>query len=230
VNRVEITLKQDGQSIVLDHDDSPLLAGLTENLRNDMALVVSNYDIGLDSDIQNGQCPRNSICGDYTSTLKNFEWTSDDSIVPDEIATGDVADSLEDCGNPDCTTCHETWYLSDPTDISYQCTDFRRMKYSNLCRDWKNKDNLCGVDDICLRSWPETDSRKWRSNEAACRPLPESLIEGEFKYAKRTCKSNKGLCGLGCGEGETCYNSYPIDDPLKWKSPHAICRCKPDDL
>jgi len=229
VSRVGIVLRQGAISIALDHDDTMLLAQLTDYLRTDMALVVSNYDVDANSDIYDGQCPRNSICGTYTTTLRSFQWTSGDAIDENEATIiGDVAESLEYCADPFCTACHEAWYLSDPSEIHYQCMDYRRFKYSNLCNNWRRKENLCGSEDICFRSFPEADAQKWKSDEAACRPLPSSLMEGEFKYAKRTCRETRGLCGLGCGEAETCYNSFPIDDPLKFKSPHSICRCKND--
>jgi len=190
-----------------------------------MALVVSNFDVGETIDVTDGQCPTNSVCGTYTTTLSNFQWTSDDAIEEDRLVIGVVADKIDRCDDPLCTACHETYWTSDPSQIEYQCTDYTRYKYSNQCNNWKNKDNLCGAEDLCFRSWAADDPKKWKSPEAACRPLPEPLYEGEFKYGKSECRDTRGLCALGCGEG-TCYNSFPIDDPLKWKSPAVMCRCK----
>jgi len=227
VSRIEINLDQWGNSVQLIHDDPTLLARLSDKLKHDMALVISNFNDGSRSDTTNGQCRSTDICGAHSTKYFNFAWTSMDAIDEgDSLIIGDVAESLTDCDDPFCTSCHEAWYSSDPSDTFFQCMDYRVFKYTNQCGK-KRKPNLCGPEDLCFWSFPPEDPKKWKSEEAACRPLPESLIEGDFKYGKNTCNSRRGLCKLGCGEGETCHNSWPIDDPLKWKSPHKMCRCKP---
>lgn len=171
--RVGIVLSQDTQSIELDHLDASVLASLSDTLRSDMALVVSNFDIGTTTiDVTDGQCPKNSVCGMHTTTFSNFQWTSYDAIEEDKLMIGDVADKIDRCDDPLCTACHETFWLSEPSEIAYQCTDYTRYKYSNQCNNWKNKDNLCGPEDLCFRSWAADDPKKWKSEEAACRPLP----------------------------------------------------------
>lgn len=207
------------------------LSGISDRLRSDMALVVSNYNAGTDNDISNGICSSTSTCGTYKTSFYNFEWTSDDAIEDDEdeedIVIGDVADSINDCEDPLCSACHIAWFESNPDKTFNLCTDFSQYKYSNKCGKRRlRKHNLCGSnDELCFWSWPSTDPKKWKSDDASCRPVPERLVEGEFKFARRKCADHRGLCKLGCGEG-SCHNSWPIDDPLKRKSPDAMCRCK----
>jgi len=54
VSRVEIYLNQQGNSVMLIHDDTTLLSQLSDNLRYDMALVVSNFNDGASIDTTNG--------------------------------------------------------------------------------------------------------------------------------------------------------------------------------
>lgn len=105
----------------------------------------------------------------------------------------------------------------------YKCTDYTRYTYTNFCEQGQTP-NLCGDDDQCFWSY-SGKSEDYNIEKAACRPLPESLRNGEFEYDEGECLSDRGLCALGCGEG-TCHNSWPVDDKLKQTSPDAMCRCK----
>jgi hypothetical protein len=82
------------------------------------------------------------------------------------------------------------WY-SDAVDEEFpMCTDYTEYKYLNVCEGNSKKlsKERCGEEDICFKTFPADDPAKWRSDDFACRPLPERLIEGEFKYARRECK------------------------------------------
>lgn len=127
------------------------------------------------------------------------------------------------CVEEDCSACSMAHWSDDPDNKFPTCTDFNRFKYSNVCRP-RQDSSLCGADDLCFNSYPHNDPLKWKSPDRACRPLPRRLVDDEFKFAKRECNMRKGLCAFGC-EG-TCHNSWPIDDPERWKSSDAMCRCK----
>ena len=128
------------------------------------------------------------------------------------------------CDEEDCTACHMGHYSNDASKEFPVCVDFTSYKYSNQCGS-RQDSSRCGEYDDCFRSWPSDDKKKWKSDDFACRPLPMRLIEGEFTYARRECRNmRKGQCIFGC-DG-TCHNSWPVGDPLRWKSPDAMCRCK----
>lgn len=130
VSRVEIYLNQQGNSVMLIHDDTTLLSQLSDNLRYDMALVVSNFNDGASIDNTNGQCRSTDICGAHSTKYFDFSWTSMDAIDEgDSLIIGEVADSLLDCDDPFCTSCHEAWYSSDASDTFFQCMDYRVFKY-----------------------------------------------------------------------------------------------------
>lgn len=198
-------------------------------------MVMSNFDAGVSNHISGSECT--DVSGDYKSKFSNFKWTVHDSLVgndtdtdpqpqPDEeLVIGNVAESLDECDDPYCSACHESWYESDPTEIFPTCTDYTEYKYTHQCRARMSKD-LCGEDDLCFISWPHSDPAKWRSDDKACRPLPERMEEGPFKYARKEKPMNKGLCALGCEDGDTCHMSWPLEDTQRWKSPDAMFRCK----
>lgn len=137
---------------------------------------------------------------------------------------GEVAMNVDDCGEPDCSACNVSWYSDDEVDTFNTCTDYTSYKYANICSKWQSS-ALCGDDDHCFKSYPIADNKRWRSDDFACRPLPDRLEEGPFKYSSRNTKATKGLCALEDCAGN-CHNSWPIDDPLKWKSADSMPRCK----
>ena len=51
--------------------------------------------------------------------------------------------------------------------------------------------------------------------------------EYQFKFNKRwTCENKGGLCGNSCDS--RCAYSFPLGDPLKYRSEQAACRCNPE--
>lgn len=243
---IETTLTQNSRQLVMIQDDPEVLWGISYKLYASMATVMSNFDAGMDNNISEGQCTTG--CGDYKSKFMNLRWTRHDSIwndgndgegegdddefepepEPAELVIGEITESIDECDDEFCSACHYSWYSDSVEDVFPTCTDYTHYKYSNVCkgRGKRFSKELCGEEDLCFKSYPSDDPKKWRSDDFACRPLPGRHMDGDFKYAKRECKSNRGLCGLGCDEGETCHNSWPIDDPAKWKSADAMCRCK----
>ena len=98
-------------------------------------------------------------------------------------------------------------------------------KYSNECKGRRQDKSLCDSDNPCFKSWPHGDELKWKSPDAACRTLPQQRApEGYIYNANRNCRKNTNGNCKGCGD---CRNSYPHDDPAKWHSAEAMCRCKP---
>jgi len=211
----------------MQKDCGDYLDALKPPVASGMGLILSSWDNRDGSEQIEGWFGQelSDTCDSSVAQIRNFTVNKDDSNEEEGIPIiGDVAPKLDDCRIDSCTACNEAWYSNDPTDTFYQCTGYSRFKYTIQCNNRRNKD-LCGPEDLCFWSWPADDAKKGRSDQAACRPLPVSSYEGEFKYSSRTCEETRGLCSLGCGEG-TCHRSYPIDDPLKWKSPDNMCRCK----
>lgn len=201
----------------------------SELLAERMAIVFSNYKAGDDNEISGEPCFDDVSFSGPMSMLSNFAWATGDAVVeppiPDDtLIVGPAAMNVDDCGDEFCTGCNEVWYAGDPDDTFFQCTDFTQYKYSNKCGRRRNQD-LCGEMDDCFWSWPADDRRKWRSENAACRPIPDRLEDGPFRYARRRCGARKGLCILGC-DGAQCHLSWPEDDTRRGKSPDAMCRCK----
>lgn len=145
----------------------------------------------------------------------------------DEMVIGELATSLEECDDPFCSACHVAWWAGDEANSFHTCTDYTRYRYTNRCSSWQST-ALCGSDDKCFKSYPHDDPKKWKSDDYGCRPLPSRLEEGDFQYARRVCRSTKGLCAEGCGDA-TCHMSWPIGDTDRWRSADAMCRCKEED-
>lgn len=134
---IEISLNQGTGSVKLFHTDNTLLSGLSESLRSNMALVVSNFDAGSNNDISgDGICSTASTCGAYKTSFSYFEWTSDNSIDEggeDVMVIGEVAENISDCEDPLCSACHVAWYERYPGETFNTCTDYSQYKYTNVC-------------------------------------------------------------------------------------------------
>lgn len=235
--KLRTTLSQNGIDIVMEKDCGDYLVGLNSPISQGMSVVFSSWKDATRNEgfeLERGQ-DSSPTCDQSTSWISNFtmnqydakEDPSDGGDGDDgdgELIIGRVADSIDMCIEEDCTACHMGSY-SNAADREFPvCTDFTSYKYSNQCGG-RQDSSKCGENDDCFRSWPSTDAKKWKSDDFACRPLPMRLIDGEFTYARRECRNmRKGQCIFGC-EG-TCHNSWPVDDPLRWKSPDAMCRCK----
>jgi len=90
--------------------------------------------------------------------------------------------------------------------------------------------NLCmtGSDQLCHWSYPLDDPKKWKSDDAACRSVPQDYIEGDWKYGKKVITNmNKGLCRYDCEVGQ-CFWSWTKGMKAK-NDPKAMHRCKPMD-
>lgn len=202
-----------------------------------MAFAISTYSVGQQNDISKDQC--STKCENAATVVKNIHWNTDDSINEyneGELVWGEAAETLGtgECDETKCAECRYSWYENSPTKKEARCKDERVMKFGNVCRERQDKGCcMAGEGQICHNSWPADDPEKWRSKERACRTVPASYINDsandiDFKFGKKECKKEgAGLCHYGC-EG-TCHNSWPEDDPLKWKSPMAMCRCKTED-
>ena len=225
--RIRTTLTQDGNQIELIQENEGNLDVFADLLRENMAIIFSNYKAGDDNDISGEPCFTEVSFDGPMSMMSNFSWSMNDALVepdvPDDTLIIDgPAENVDDCGEEFCTGCSIAYYAGDPSDVFYQCTDYTSYKYNNMCGS--NRDtSLCGEADHCFFSWPADDRRKWRSENAACRPLPDRLEDGDYKFARRRCGSTKGLCVLGC-DGAPCHFSWPEGENKR--SPDAMCRCK----
>ena len=124
--------------ITFIQDDEDYLYVLTEKLNSKMAMVVSNFNAGVNNDMSDGQCT--NTCGEYKSKLSNLKFTSNDSIYEpeelDELIIGDVAANIDDCDDSFCSACHRAWWAGDEANSFYTCTDYTRYRYTNKCSSW----------------------------------------------------------------------------------------------
>jgi hypothetical protein len=68
-----------------------------------------------------------------------------------------------------------------PLDIMYECIDETLYRYENRCGSSRDQ-SLCGTDDLCHWSWPQGDSARQKSSDAACRPIPEEWMINSFTF------------------------------------------------
>jgi hypothetical protein len=225
---------QDGNEVTVSQMNADYLYPLRDKLHWNMAAVMSNFADA------NASCPNNENSTTGKVNMSELKWTQRDSLDDGEddsnddgsddgepatvVVTEIVANSIGMCSESDCSACKMAHMSDDTTNMFPVCTEFVQYKYTNVCGSNQNSD-LCGADDICIRSWPADDSAKWRSDDFACRPLRQNLIDGEFTFARRSKPMSKGLCALGCNG--TCHNSWPVGDSERWRSADAIIRCKP---
>ena len=91
----------------------------------------------------------------------------------------------------------------------------------------------------CKMSWPKNDVSKWMSDKAVCRCLEADKPHSGENPTKPThaAKHNSYSWGEDCMtltdqdcsmyDGcSKCTFSWPLHDPLTWKSDEAKCRCK----
>jgi len=237
VTSIKTIITQNGMEIILEQDCDDYLDGLNWQLDRHMSLGISSYSVGQENDISGDSC--STACETANTKIKNIVWTTNDCInseeneeeeeeeqEPGELVIGDAAESLEMC-EEGCSECRMSWFENFPNDKFATCSDMRQMKFGGKCGGRKDK-SMCATGDglYCHMSYPYGDADKMRSDDAGCRTVPADYIENDFKYGNRECRNSKAqLCFYGCGDG-TCHNSWPIEDPLKWKSPMAMCRCK----
>lgn len=223
--RIETTLTQGGNTVVLVQDDAAYLNSLSTKLNFEMAVSISNYEVGQANDIS-GTCA-DPAAASSSVTMENWSFTSMDSIhetepgpEPNELVIEGVASNLGDCGDDLCSACSVAHWSDFPTDKVFICTDYTSYKYTNICpSNWD--DSLCGTNDLCFLSYAFYDSNVVYD----CRPLPDRLQTGPFDFHRKSCNSSEGLCALGCG-GSACKRSWPAGDSAKWTSVDAMCRCK----
>lgn len=232
LKRIETTLIQGANQISVVQDDANILSAIQDKLRYRMAVVMTNFNAGETNDIS-GVCDHGGEHGDVN--FSGMKWTSYDSIDntedgsdgtdgdSGELIVDEVASSLDMCSDDFCSACHMAHYSNNPNNSFPTCTDYTFYKFSNQCGSMDS--SMCGSDDVCFRSWPVDDEKKWKSDDFACRPIPARMLAGEFTYSRRPTRNmNKGLCALGCDGA--CHNSWPVGDADKWKSSDAIYRCK----
>ena len=98
------------------------------------------------------------------------------------------------------------------------CSESERNTLTNHC------EGQCGNDE-CHRSFPFGDPLKGKSPEFACRCMPKPRAPHGYVYKEFLHPYNtRGDCD-GC---DNCRKSYPIGDPLKYKSDEFMVRCAPE--
>jgi len=89
---------------------------------------------------------------------------------------------------------------------------------------------------VCEGSCSRTDTLTQFSNlsftSAAANPNPPEPTppepedeDVEYKYGSECTRANQDTSR--CTNNCDCHISWPFDDPLKWRSPQAGCRCLP---
>ncbi len=91
------------------------------------------------------------------------------------IYTDIPAQQVDDCRVDGCTECVEAYKEFKPNEIFLACKDKTQFRYRFKCGSSKDQ-GRCGVDDYCHWSYPIGDPEKFRSDAAACRPVPDALF------------------------------------------------------
>lgn len=227
LNRIETTLTQDGNSVVITQDCTDYLATLTEKLYQQMGMAISTWGCGTLSNC-------GESCGTANTVISNLNWQQDDSIVPYDngaIIDAGATPKLNSAGcGENCSECRSFYYENAPTDTWNECVDTREMRFVKYCPSSWNSDKCQTDEPYCMRAYPFGDPDKTRSAEYECRSLPPERIgnlsdQVTWRNSNRECRTSNGLCYYGCNGG-TCHNSWFRSDPLKGKSASAMCRCK----
>jgi len=240
---VVTTITQDDRTVELVQDCEDYLAAISWKLYYQMNIGISTYALDLDNQVSNSTC--SAACDGGNLYIGNLNFVSNDSLVIDEdgdegedgdedlgeLIWEDAAFSLDsgECGS-NCAECRWSYPEFAPDLYVERCFEQHEnnIRFGGPC--WRRDDkSTCMEDGLCHRSWYNDDADKWNSLEAKCRTVPESYVENDFTYGNRECRrpDKAGLCRYGCGEGETCNNSWLSDDDNKWKSASAMCRCRP---
>ena len=119
---------------------------------------------------------------------------------------------------------------------AYRCKDRKSYQYGKRCTDAQlsGNGNLCmtGAEQLCHISYPVSDWKKHRSEDAVCRTVPQDYIDGEYDYfGIGSTNTDRGLCSSGC-EGydndNKCAMSWP-EGETRFLNPKAMYRCVPKD-
>lgn len=222
--KMRTTLTQGSGEVVLESECPEYLRALNYGIDGGMGIVFANWNNEAgseDFELDYGQSAGG--CENASTTISNFEVRTSGSTEdkPDDGSPkrviGDVAPNVDDCGDPLCTGCNKAWLSDDVDNVFDYCTDKTSYKYWKPCESsWDT--SLCGSDDKCFTSYPANDRKKTRSEDYGCRPLPDRLETGDYKFQRKKCRSTNGLCALGCDDGQTCHSSWPKDDPKAWRS------------
>ena len=144
-----------------------------------------------------------------------------------------VNDDQSTCGE-DCQYCMKSWPFEDTlgwgsADAACRCLPMQRAAqgYSySLNQPASNELGICNGCDDCRWSWPSDSTRGGGDPEAMfrCKPAEETVA---LSYGPDCLNKYDMLCGADCHQ---CRESWPTDDPRKWYSDDALCRCKVDQI
>ena len=195
-----------------------------------MAVAMSSYKVGANYDLAD-DCDGNAQTDmDAAMVISNIKWTEGDSLVepdededPEEII-GDIADDLNLC-EEGCHECYNAWMSNDESNVYQVCLEDRPMRFGRPCSSGQDSSRCHSENAYCLNSFPYGDVDKYRSDDAACRTVPDSYLdEDNLLYGRKRCKDRVGLCPY-CGSSQRCSWSYRADDPDAWRGYSAMCRC-----
>jgi len=130
-----------------------------------------------------------------------------------------------------------SWPADDPLGVNSDNAAYRCMPMQRGANGYTYEEAACSSNDAgicegcdeCHYSWPLGDPLGRDSAEGMCRckPSDDLFDEREISYGMACTNNYDELCGADCAD---CRNSWPRDDPRKWESEDAICRCKQEDF
>jgi len=134
--KIETTLTQGSNSIVLVQDNADIMSSITWDLYLKYATSISTFYAGSEFADPNGQCT--STCSDAKNVIRNLEYAVEDSvIIVDPVETqsieridGGLAENVSMCGEG-CSACNKWWWSDSEDMVQYECTDYTVYKYSN---------------------------------------------------------------------------------------------------
>lgn len=184
-----------------------------------MTMSISSWGgPGIDmSWLDGGLCNENCNTGNH-SMIKNIAYVTNGSGPTPPPPTPTDGWTCSDGGCSSGGGPHSTEHV-----CLASCT--AGYTFGDSCKT-KNQD-LCGNDcNDCAWSWPSNDPAKWSSKDAHCRcnvgagPSPT-----QYTYGNACATKDSGQCGENCN---ACDWSWPSNDPEKWSSKDADCRCNPN--
>ena len=188
-----------------------------------MTVAISSWGgPGIDmSWLDGGLCSENCNTGNH-SIIKNIAYVTNGSgpTPPPPPPSGGWTCSDGGCSSGGGPHSSENVCLSSCT-ASYTFGDSCASPSQDLCGQ-----NCSGGGKDCAWSWPSNDPAKWASNDAHCRcNVGGSPSPSNWTYGNACATKDSGQCGSNCN---ACDWSWPSNDPEKWASKDADCRCNPN--
>lgn len=200
-----------------------------------MVFAISNWAAEYPSLdwLQHGMCEGTCSRVDTFSRIKNMSFKTASFTPPDTTVYkyGDscgLGDDTSLCGE-DCRNCQMSWPTDDPLGVgsdnaACRCLPDQRaaIGYTYSYQRCASDAGICDGCSDCFYSYPSDDPLGVASAEGMCRCKPQDT-DVELHYGKDCHNLYDMMCGADCHD---CRESWPAEDPRKWYSDDAFCRCK----